>query len=256
MQPFTYVRAETLDAALAEAAQPGAALMAGGTTMVDTDARRPGPAPLSASIDIGHLSGTGRRSTPPAPNCASARSPAWPTWPRTRRLLRDYPALAREPPACRLAANPQCRDRRRAILLQRTRCLLLPRWRLQPATSASRAPGAAAQDGIRPRHGAVRWHFGLGASPPTRATGATPWPRSTRRSRCASTAGRTRTIPFAGVASYPMATIRRAETTLRPGEIITAIVVQATPAGKPLHLPQGARPPELRLRRGFGRCGA
>ncbi len=62
MQPFTYCRPDTLDAALHEAATPGAAVLAGGTTMVDL--MRGDLAGASHVVDIGHLPGL-PRSTPP-----------------------------------------------------------------------------------------------------------------------------------------------------------------------------------------------
>ena len=55
MQPFTYVRPDTLEEALHEAARPGTSVLAGGTTMVDL--MRGDLAAPHRVVDIGHLSG-------------------------------------------------------------------------------------------------------------------------------------------------------------------------------------------------------
>lgn len=118
MQPFTYARAATLDEAFHLAGKPGAALMAGGTTMVDL--MRGDLAAPASIVDISRLqelaafdtSGTVLRFGALARMADVAEDAT---------LLRDYPALAE---SLRLAASQQLRNAATVggNLLQRTRC--------------------------------------------------------------------------------------------------------------------------------------
>ena len=142
MQPFSYVRPATLDEAMHEAAQPGAALLAGGTTMVDL--MRGNLAAPSRVVDIGHLSelaeidtsGPVLRFGALARMADAAEDPV---------LLRDYPALAE---SLQLAASQQLRNAATlgGNLLQRTRCAY---FRDGFSACNKRAPGSgcAALDG-------------------------------------------------------------------------------------------------------------
>ncbi|RUX45573.1 xanthine dehydrogenase family protein subunit M, partial [Mesorhizobium sp. M7A.F.Ca.CA.002.09.1.1] len=58
MRDFSYVRANSLDAARQAAALPGAMLLAGGTTLIDL--AKCGVAEPETLVDITHLKGLGR----------------------------------------------------------------------------------------------------------------------------------------------------------------------------------------------------
>ena len=159
-------------------------------------------------------------SSPPPSNCA--------TWPR-------WAATSCSAPAARISA---------------TAC--------PTATSALPGSGCSALDGEDQRNGAVR-HLRPTAWPTTPAIGAPPWPRSIPRSSCVRSPG-TRTV---GVRRIPSA-IRRRSGALRPccGQARSSprSPCRRRPAGRALHLCEGARQAELRLcasllRRGAGDGG-
>ena len=223
MQPFTYARAATLDQAFHLAQAPGAMLMAGGTTMVDL--MRGDLAAPSAIVDIGHLheleafdtSGPVLRFGALARMADVAADAA---------LLRDYPALAE---SLQLAASPQIRNAATVggNLLQRTRCVY---FRDGVSACNKRLPGSgcAALDGV------TREMALFGTSERCIATYPGDWGYALAAfdtSIEVRSASGTRTIPFAELhVAYGEDPAR--ETTLRPGEVITAILVQATPAGR------------------------
>jgi xanthine dehydrogenase YagS FAD-binding subunit len=223
MQNFTYLRAASLAEAMQEASQPGTAILAGGTTLVDL--MRGDLAWPSRLVDIAHLpelegfdtSGPVLRFGALARMADVAEDAA---------LNRDYPALAE---SLRLAASQQIRNAATVAgnLLQRTRCVYF-----RDATSAcnKRAPGTgcAAKDGIT-RDAAL---FGAGelciaTYPGDWATALAAFDTSLE---IASPSGG-RTIPLADLHTPPWGD-PAVETTLAPGEIITAILVQPTPAGR------------------------
>ena len=223
MQPFTYIRADSLDHALAEAAQAGAAIMAGGTTMVDL--MRGDLAAPQRVVDIGHLSGLDAveldgpvlRFGPLARMADVAEHPV---------LLRDYPALAE---SLALAASAQLRNAATlgGNLLQRTRCVY---FRNGVSDCNKRVPGSGctAQDG-EDREMAL-----FGGSEQCIATYPGDWGNALAAFDAAvqlRSAQGSRTVPldefFVAYGEDPAK-----ETVLRPGEMITAITVQATPAGR------------------------
>ena len=223
MQPFQYHRPASLDEAFTLAQRPGAALLAGGTTMVDLmrgDLARP-----SSIVDIGRLealsaidvSGPVLRLGALARMADAAEHPA---------LLRDYPALTE---SLQLAASQQLRNAATlgGNLLQRTRCFY---FRDGVSACNKREPGAgcAAQDGI------TREMALFGGSEKCIATYPGDWGAALAAFdtsvEISSAAGR-RTIPLEEL-HVPYGEDPAAETTLRPGEVITAILVGATPAGR------------------------
>jgi xanthine dehydrogenase YagS FAD-binding subunit len=223
MQPFTYARAATLDEAFHLAGKPGAALMAGGTTMVDL--MRGDLAAPASIVDISRLqelaafdtSGTVLRFGALARMADVAEDAT---------LLRDYPALAE---SLRLAASQQLRNAATVggNLLQRTRC---PYFRDGVSACNKRQPGSgcAALDGV------TRDMALFGTSDRCIATYPGDWGNALAAFDTSieirSTAG-ARTIPFADL-HVAYGDDPAVETTLRPGEIITAILVQATAAGQ------------------------
>ena len=223
MQPFTYVRATSLDQALHEAARPGAALLAGGTTMVDL--MRGDLAGPSSLVDIGHLTelagfdtaGPVLRFGALARMADVAEDPV---------LLRDYPALAE---SLQLAASPQLRHAATlgGNLLQRTRC---PYFRDGVSACNKRSPGA----GCDALDGETREMALFGTSDACVANYPGDWGTALAAFDSAvevRSAHASRTIPFASL-HREYGDRPEQETTLAPGEIITAITVRATPAGR------------------------
>ncbi len=223
MQPFTYTRAASLDEALTALAEPGAAVLAGGTAAVDT-MRGDLWAPPSL-VDINHVPGlsdieAGDGVLRLGALVRMADAAEHPT------LLQDYPALAE---SLQLAASAQLRNVATlgGNLLQRTRCVYF-----RDAISAcnKRVPGSgcAAQDG-EDREMAL-----FGGSEQCIATYPGDWGAALAAFDTAvevrSSNGR-RTIPFTEF-FVPFGQDPARETTLRAGEIITAITVQQTPAGR------------------------
>ena len=223
MQPFTYARPDSLEAALHDAAQPGAAIMAGGTTMVDLmrgDLTAPGHV-----VDIGHLPGLDSVETagPVIRLGALARMADVAEHPA---LLRDYPALTE---SLALAASQQLRNAATlgGNILQRTRC---PYFRNGVSACNKRVPGS----GCSALDGEDREMALFGISERCVANYPGDWGTALAAFDTAveirSAAG-TRTVPFAGFHTA-YGDDPAVETVLQPGEIVTAITVQATPMGR------------------------
>ena len=223
MQPFTYTRAGSLAEACRLAAAPGAALLAGGTTMVDL-MRGDLAAPASV-VDIGHLDELAAFDTS-GPVLRFGALARMADVAEDARLLRDHPALAE---SLQLAASQQLRNAATVggNLLQRTRW---PYFRDGVSACNKRAPGSgcSAQDGL------TREMALFGGSRRCIATYPGDWATALiafdTTIEIASAAG-TRTIPLAAL-HVPYGEDPAAETTLRPGEVITAILVQSSPAGR------------------------
>ncbi len=223
MQPFSYFRASSLDEAMHEASRPGAALLAGGTTMVDLmRANLMSPGRL---VDIAHLpgltsietSGDALRLGALVRMADAAEDPV---------LLRDYPALAE---SLQLAASQQLRNAATlgGNLLQRTRCAY---FRDGVSACNKRAPGSgcAALDG-EDREMAV-----FGTSDQCIATYPGDWGIALAAFDTSvevrSKSG-VREVPFADFhVAYGEDPAR--ESVLEAGDIITAIIVRATQAGR------------------------
>jgi xanthine dehydrogenase YagS FAD-binding subunit len=223
MQPFTYVRPASLDEALHEAAQPGAALLAGGTTMVDL--MRGDLAGPSRLVDLGHLAGlSGIDTSGEVLRFGALARMADSAEDET--LLRDYPALAE---SLQLAASQQLRNAATlgGNLLQRTRC---PYFRDGVSACNKRVSGS----GCTALDGETREAALFGTSDRCIATYPGDWgtvlAAFDTEIEIASQAG-TRTIPFADFHTE-YGDRPAVESVLRPGEIVTAILVRATPAGR------------------------
>ena len=223
MQPFTYVRAESLDEALHEAAKPGAAILAGGTTMVDLmRGDLAGPARL---VDIGHLPGLAAIETsgPVLRFGALARMADAAEDPT---LLREYPALAE---SLQLAASQQLRNAATlgGNILQRTRC---PYFRNGVSACNKRVAGS----GCSALDGEDREMALFGTSDRCVANYPGDWGTALAafdtEVELRSASG-SRTVRFADF-HLPYGEDPAVETVLRPGEIVTAITVRATPAGR------------------------
>ena len=223
MQPFTYHRAASLQDALAEAAIPGAAILAGGTTMVDL--MRGGLTSPSRIVDIGHLgdlaafdtSGDMLRFGALARMADVAEDPT---------LLASYPALAE---GLQLAASQQLRNAATVggNILQRTRC---PYFRHGATACNKLRPGS----GCSAVAGETKDMALFGGSERCIATYPGDWGivlAAFDTSVEIAGADGPRTIPF-GALHVPYGEDPARETALRPGEIITAIAVKATPMGR------------------------
>lgn len=223
MQPFTYARPASLPEAFHLAQQPGAMLLAGGTTMVDL-MRGDLSAPASI-VDIGHMADLAHFDTS-GPVLRFGALARMADVAEDATLLRDYPALAE---SLQLAASQQIRNAATVggNLLQRTRCVY---YRDGVSACNKRQPGAgcAALDGV------TREMALFGTSEQCIATYPGDWGYALAAfdtSIEVQSAAGTRTIPYPELhVSY--GDDPAAETTLRAGEIITAILVQATPAGR------------------------
>ncbi len=223
MQPFTYSRPASLNEAFQLAGRPGAALLAGGTTMVDL--MRGDLAAPSSIVDIGHLaelasfdtSGSALRFGALARMADVAEDAT---------LLRDYPALAE---SLQLAASQQLREAATVggNLLQRTRCVY---FRDSVSACNKRVPGA----GCSALDGVTREMALFGGSERCIATYPGDWATALMAFDTSveiQSASGNRTIPLADLhVAYGEDPAR--ETTLKRGEIITAILVQATPTGR------------------------
>ncbi len=223
MQPFTYARPASLDEALHLAQRPGAALLAGGTTMVDL--MRGDLAAPSSIVDIGHLEelATFNAAGPVLRFGCLARMA---DVAEDKVLLRDYPALAE---SLNFAASQQLRNAATVggNLLQRTRCVY---FRDGVSACNKRAPGS----GCSAQNGLTRDMALFGGSERCIATYPGDWATALSAFDASVEIGSTsgiRSIPLADL-HVPYGEDPAAETTLRPGEIITAILVQATPAGR------------------------
>ena len=163
MRPFAYARAATFDDALEAAREPGTAVLAGGTELLNW--LRLGIAAPDRVVDI-------TRDRRPRPDraarraavCGSARSCASTTSPPTSASQRDWPVL-RE--AIHKSASAQLRNLATigGNLLQKTRC---PYFRSEePVPCNRRAPGSgcAARHGPRRPPRAVRLDRGLHRHP-------------------------------------------------------------------------------------------
>lgn len=223
MQPFTYARPASLDEAMRLAAVPGAALLAGGTTLVDL-MRGDLAAPASV-VDIGHLEGLSDIDAdgPVLRLGALARMADAAEHPVLRR---DYPALAE---GLQLAASQQLRNAATlgGNLLQRTRCVYF-----RDAVSAcnKRAPGS----GCAARDGVTREMALFGGTERCVATYPGDWATALMAFDAAVEIrgpGGARTITLSAL-HVPYGQDPAAETTLAPGEIVTAILVDATPMGR------------------------
>lgn len=223
MQPFTYIRAASMDEALHAAAKPGAAVMAGGTTMVDLmrgDLARP-----SSVVDIAHLDElTAFDTSGPVLRFGALSRMADVAEDAT--LLRDYPALAE---SLQLAASQQLRNAATlgGNILQRTRCLY---FRDGVSACNKRVPGS----GCTAIDGETREMAVFHTSDLCLATYPGDWGVAlaafdTAVAVRSLTGGRT--IPLSDFfTAYGDDPAR--ETVLAHGEIVTGITVEATAAGR------------------------
>ena len=223
MQPFSYLRPASLDEALHALAAPGSAVLAGGTTMVDL--MRGGLAWPARLVDIGHLPGLAAVRTDGAVLRFGALA-RMADVAEDAALRRDYPALTE---SLQLAASQQLRNAATlgGNILQRTRC---PYFRDGVSDCNKRVPGS----GCSALDGEDREMALFGTSERCLANYPGDWGTALAAFDTAveiGSAGGTRTVPFAEF-HLPYGDDPARETVLCPGEMVTAITVQATPAGR------------------------
>ena len=223
MQPFSYVRADSLDHALHEAAQEGASIMAGGTTMVDL--MRGDLAAPKRIVDIGHLPELSAVETS-GPVLRLGALARMADVAEDKDLARDYPALTE---SLQLAASQQIRNAATlgGNILQRTRC---PYFRNGVSACNKRVPGS----GCSALDGEDREMALFGISDNCVANYPGDWGTALAAFDTAveiRSASAARTVPFEKFfVAYGEDPSR--ETVLQHGEIVTALTVQATPAGR------------------------
>ena len=224
MKPFTYERAQTpAQAAAAVAGHPGAKFIAGGTNLLDlmklqieapvhlVDVNTLKLDRIEATTDGGLRIGALVRNTDLASD---------------ERVRRDYGVLSR---ALLAGASGQLRNKATTAgnLLQRTRC---PYFYETALPCNKRSPGS----GCSAIGGQTRNHAILGASAHCIATHPSDMAVAMRaldaQVETANPDGQRRTIPIAALYAPPGDTPHR-ETTLLPGELITAVTLPAPLGG-------------------------
>jgi xanthine dehydrogenase YagS FAD-binding subunit len=223
MMPFTYERAtDASSAAQAAAAQPGAKFIAGGTNLLDLmKLEIEQPAHL---VDITRLP---LRQIEPAEGGVRIGSQVTNSELASHPLIRQrYPVLSK---ALLAGASGQLRNKASTggNLLQRTRCYYF----YDTAKACNkREPGS----GCAALQGFNRIHAILGASESCIAVH--PSDMAVAMTALEATIetvlphGSKRTIPIADLYRLP-GTTPHIETSLQPGELITAVVLPAPPAG-------------------------
>lgn len=228
MQPFSYVRPASAQDAVSAfvTAGDGARFIAGGTTLYDLmklDIERP-----RHLIDVTAIRGLDRIDTSGdqlrfealVPMSTVAADPV---------VLREYPVLAE---ALAKAASQQLRNMATigGNLLQRTRCMYFRNGAngIYPCNKREPGSGCAAIGGID------RGQALLGASPSCTAVSPGDWPVALLAMDAS-----VEVLGPAGMRVVPVAELHRLpgdtphlEFTLAPGEMITAVTVPKTPAGR------------------------
>lgn len=233
MRPFSYVRPRTPEEAVAAFAQagPGASYIAGGTSLYDVmklDVARP-----SHLIDVTAIEGLNRIDL----SGERLRFEALATMTSVATnadLNRDYPVLAE---GLAKAASQQLRNMATVggNLLQRTRCMYFRNGTGNPSATGSypcnkREPGS----GCGAIGGLDRTQAVLGQSRSCTAVSPGDWPVALTAMDASVEVlgpGGARSIPISDFYLLPGDT-PHLEFALRPGEMITAITVPKTTAGR------------------------
>jgi xanthine dehydrogenase YagS FAD-binding subunit len=223
MKSFTYERADSVSRAAAALAKPGAKVIAGGTNLLDLmKLQVESPSQL---VDISRLPLDKIEETPEGGLRigATVRNSDLAADPRVRR---HYGLLSR---ALLAGASAQLRNKATTggNLLQRTRCYYFYDV-TKPCNKREPGSGCAALGGLN------RIHAILGASDQCIATHPSDMAVAMRaldaNVEAVNAAGETRAIPIAEFHRLPGNT-PQIETTLRAGEIITAVTLPPPPPG-------------------------
>ncbi len=246
MKAFTYERANSLAQAATGSTKPGAKIIAGGTNLLDLmKLQVETPTHL---VDINRLPLDKIEDTPEGGLRigATVRNSDLAADPRVRQR---YGVLSR---ALLSGASAQLRNKATTggNLLQRTRCYYFYDV-TKPCNKRDPGSGCAALGGFN------RIHAILGASDQCIAVNPSDMAVALRaldaQVETVNADNATRAIPIAEFHRLPGMT-PQIETTLRQGEVITAVTLPPPPPGQ-AHLPKSPRQGVIRLRSGFGRCG-
>jgi xanthine dehydrogenase YagS FAD-binding subunit len=223
VRDFAYVEPVSLDDALARGRTPGSRFLAGGTLLVDLlrlDIERPDIVidlnhVLSAAIEVGS---DGLRIGALAPNTELAEHP---------HVKREFPVLSE---ALLSGASPQLRNMATAggNLLQRTRCSYFRDAAVESCNKRRPGSGCAALTGYS------RMHAVLGTSDACIAAHPSDFCVALLALDATVTVqklGARREVPLDGFHLLPGRTPER-ETVLERGEVVTHLVVPASPRAK------------------------
>jgi xanthine dehydrogenase YagS FAD-binding subunit len=227
MRAFTYERPDTIGAAINAASQPGAAYIAGGTNLLDlmkVDVEQP-----THLVDISRLP-LGDVTDMPEGGLRIGALVTNSNLAADSRVRTRYPVLAL---ALLNGASGQLRNQATTAgnLLQRTRCpyfydVAMPCNKRQPGS------GCSALDGYN------RMHAILGASEACIAVHpsdmAVAMTALNAEVEIQTPADATRRLPIAELHRLPGQTPER-DTTLAPGELITAVILPPPPMGRQIY---------------------
>lgn len=225
MHPFTYVRADGEERAVAAGATTGAQFIAGGTTLVDLmrlDVMTPSSVVDITGLPLDQIEETARgvRIGALVKNTALAYHPA---------IAKRFPVLAE---ALAAGASPQIRNMATTggNLLQRTRCSY---FRDTATACNKRAPGSgcAAITGYHRMHAVLGTSEHCIAAHPSDMCVALTALDAVVHARSAQGA---RTLPITELYALPGAT-PHVEHALAPGELITHVELAATPLAARSH---------------------
>ncbi len=227
MKAFSYERANSLTEAAAASAQPGAKLIAGGTNLLDLmklEVETP-----TRIVDISRLPLDTIEDTPEGGLRVGAmvRNSDLAA---DRRVRQRYGVLSR---ALLSGASAQLRNKATTggNLLQRTRCTYFYDVTM-PCNKRNPGSGCSALEGIN------RMHAILGASDQCIAVNPSDMAVALRaldaRVETVDAGSATRAIPIAEFHRLPGNT-PQFETTLKPGEIVTAVTLPPPPQGKQIY---------------------
>jgi len=226
MHTFRYAKAPSLASALQALRQPSTRVIAGGTELVNW--MRDGIEAPAQVVDIGGLPLTAIEATPRGLRLgALATMSDVAAHPDVRR---DYPVLVQ---SLELAASPQIRNRGTmgGNIMQRTRCPYFRAETFVPCNKRERGTGCSARHGEHRTHAIFGWSDECIATHPSDLAVALSALDATIH---VAGATRERTIPFDAFHRLPGREPQR-DTTLAPGEIITAIEVPAAPSTRTSH---------------------
>src|SRR4030081_2360911 len=223
MQPFAYERASGVASACASAAEPAAKFIAGGTNLLDLmKLQIETPAHL---IDVNHLA-LNRIETTPEGGLRIGALVRNTDLAADARVRRDYGVLSR---ALLAGASGQLRNKATTAgnLLQRTRCPYFYDTN-QPCNKRHPGSGCAAIGGFSRQHAVLDASEACIATNPSDMAVAMRALDATVETVRAD--GTTRSIPIAEFYRLPGDT-PNIETTLQPGELITAVTLPKPEGG-------------------------
>lgn len=221
MRPFAYARAETLDEAATAAGEPGTAILAGGTELINW--MRLGVVAPERVVDVSRVPGLDAIEPRPGGGLRIGALARLNDVAGDPRVAADWPVLAE---AIHRAASAQLRNLATlgGNLLQRTRCAYFRAEEPVPCNRRAPGSGCAAWAGRSDRHALFGWTESCGATHPADPPVALAALDAEVVTRTAGGAGRR-----IGMTDFHVVPAERldADTVLEPGEIIEAIELPA-----------------------------